>query len=702
MDRRLTMHRPFVVMAALPLGASAFFAVSPALGQDQSGPAIALPLPGTTAGEVPTSSYPAEFFAQFAPRNALDMILRVPGFSLKAGNPEVRGFAQAAGNVVINGQRPSAKSDSLVELLQRIPTDRVVRIEVWPGTHFGADYAGEIQVANVVLSSVDGVSGSTNAALERNYAGRFAFSGDAAVSWVTERHTFGLSSSYQNGVYDEEGIGRVFTPQDRVNPTAERTNRVVIDEPKKSATVNYAFDGKTLDSAHLNLKYTQSDLAYDELGSAEIFGATVRDRFVSDYDTSEFEIGGDATFAMLGGSLEAVALHTRRKRRFDDSFAFDVDSPVRDGFSQSLDDDRTETIGRVSYSRSVFGGASLQLGAETARNVLESSVDLIDLGSGERIDLPVDDATVAEDRFEGFVTLGFAVTRRLRAEAGLRYEHSSLSVTGDAEAQRTLSFWKPNVSLAWDAPEDTTFQLSVERTVAQLKFEDFISFAELKDDQINGGNAELLPERTWVVKLTGERALLGDGIARITFEYNRISLLQDRVPVPGGFDAPGNIGTGTLWAIDGTLEVPLAKIGIAGGRLSMQSSILLTSVEDPYTMEMRRFSGVPVASVNIGFRKDNRKSAWGVELAGTSQATIYRRDELDTTLARFPTVYAFYQFRPDKVSSLTFSIDNLTDISSRRRRTFFEPDRAEENPVLLQFRETRSHIVPRLSYKRSF
>ena len=45
----------------------------------------------------------------------------------------MRGFGQAAGNVVINGERPSSKSDNLATILGRIPAARVLRVEVGPG-----------------------------------------------------------------------------------------------------------------------------------------------------------------------------------------------------------------------------------------------------------------------------------------------------------------------------------------------------------------------------------------------------------------------------------------------------------------------------------------------------------------------------------------------------------------------------------------
>src|SRR5688500_13475011 len=46
--------------------------------------------------------YDPSFFAAFNPNTAGDMVLRLPGFALDTG-AEVRGFAGAAGNVLIDG-----------------------------------------------------------------------------------------------------------------------------------------------------------------------------------------------------------------------------------------------------------------------------------------------------------------------------------------------------------------------------------------------------------------------------------------------------------------------------------------------------------------------------------------------------------------------------------------------------------------------
>ena len=97
-----------------------------------SSAAFAQVAPPPAAPDGPRTYLPADF-AQFAPRTAYDMLTRVPGFSIEVEDVEERGFGEATGNVVINGQRVSGKSNDIVTELSRIPASSVERIEIVDG-----------------------------------------------------------------------------------------------------------------------------------------------------------------------------------------------------------------------------------------------------------------------------------------------------------------------------------------------------------------------------------------------------------------------------------------------------------------------------------------------------------------------------------------------------------------------------------------
>jgi len=102
------------------------------------------------AGERGVIPFPPSFFAEARPSTALDMIVRLPGFTLDRGD-SARGFAGTAGNVLVNGERPTTKSDSLEDILRRISASGVERIELIRGGAPGVDMQGQTILANVVI-----------------------------------------------------------------------------------------------------------------------------------------------------------------------------------------------------------------------------------------------------------------------------------------------------------------------------------------------------------------------------------------------------------------------------------------------------------------------------------------------------------------------------------------------------------------------
>ena len=131
-----TSTAALAIMAALPV---------PALAQEESGDA---PPPVATETLQAREVYTPGDFARFAPRNALDMLRQVPGFSI-VSTDQGRGLGQANDNVLVNGERLSSKSDDLFSQLGRIGTNRVERIEIVDGATLGIPGLSG-QVANVV------------------------------------------------------------------------------------------------------------------------------------------------------------------------------------------------------------------------------------------------------------------------------------------------------------------------------------------------------------------------------------------------------------------------------------------------------------------------------------------------------------------------------------------------------------------------
>ena len=71
------------------------------------------------------------------------MVNLLPGFTFSAGDPTLRGYAAAAGNVVIDGERVTDKQFALDTVLQHIPADQVDHIDVIEGGKPGLEMLGQ-------------------------------------------------------------------------------------------------------------------------------------------------------------------------------------------------------------------------------------------------------------------------------------------------------------------------------------------------------------------------------------------------------------------------------------------------------------------------------------------------------------------------------------------------------------------------------
>ena len=663
------------------------------------------PAAAQTGGAGGRTSYDAAYFQQFAPSTALQIVEHVPGFTLDSGNQDLRGFGQTAGNVVINGQRPSSKSDTLDTILARIPANRVARVEIGPGDLFGSEFLGKPQVVNLILTSTGGIAGTVEGTLRRSFSGQLIPIGSVSALTKRGRSTFNASISHTHASSDEEGYDTLQSLPDRAL-IERRTKFNHIREPGTAIAASWEYDDGVNRTAHINGKASLDKFVLTQENHVVPAMGIVRDDLLTErYRTRTYELGGDVTRPWLGGGIKLVGLLTRRHRLNKDLSLNRIDGDVLGGFAQDLDDDKEESVLRIVWNRGDWNGWSVETGAEGVINRLRSNVDLFtidDAGDRQIVDLPIGDAVVNEHRAEVFINAGRPIAPRMRLDFGLTWEGSRLIVTGDAEAERFLKFFKPKASLDWRSNNNWHVQLSVSRTVAQLQFEDFISVAELSNDRVNGGNANLLPERAWEFLATIERPILGDGLIKLEAGYTLVSQVQDRVPTPEGFDAPGNLGNGKKYILRNTFDVPLARLGIKGGRFTAHSKLNITSVEDPYTHRNRHFTAFNLWVWDVNFRQDLGKFAWGFGLSSNSDTVYYRRDEIDRTKEEAPYVTAFAEYRPSQRTTLTLGLDNATGAPVTRERTFFDPDRSNPNPSLFEYRKRNIHILPYVTLKHSF
>ena len=237
-------------------------------------------------------------------------------------------------------------------------------------------------------------------------------------------------------------------------------------------------------------------------------------------------------------------------------------------------------------------GLSFEAGAEASYNTLDYHLafSLTD-ENGEHvpIPLPIEDATVKEKRGEVYVSVGKNLSPAMRIDGGVNYEFSDLQVRGDATADRTLKFLKPNLTVDWKPGGGWHTQASIRRTVAQLDFYDFMSAANLSTNQVSGGNENLQPQRSWEFRADGRPSVVRRRLVQARSGARprqhasgpnpdlRPDAPERREPC---FDAPGNLGAGKRYFASLTVDAPLDKLW-SGLRVKFTGTYQKTRVEDP-------------------------------------------------------------------------------------------------------------------------
>lgn len=576
---------------------------------------------------------PADF-TQFAPRNALDMLQRVPGFNIR-GSDNQRGLGQATGNVLLNGARPSSKSDDIFAQLTRIPVSAVTRIEIVDGAQLDIPgLSGE--VANVVFENSGGLSGQFSWIPEfRPYNTHpLVTRGDVSVTRKSGDVTLeaGLNNldSSRGGA---DGPTRILNADGTLRQLREDVITSDYDSPKLSGKLTWDPAGERI--LNLNAHYQRIYQRFREDSQRTTPGApdelqTIRLR----EDRWNYEVGADYLFPLAGGTFRGIGL----RRRSHEPFAFEVISTLADGSPPTGDrfaqvGDTAETVARGEFSWKMLGG-DWQLAGEAAFNSLDNVASLATLDpNGTFVDVPFPDGSggVSEDRYEGSLSFGRSLTPKLSFQLNLAAEHSTIVQSGPSGLERSFLRPKGKLALAWKPSSDLDLAFSVQRRVLQLSFYDFLARAFLDDDNQNSGNNDLRPRQDWSFEGELNKSLGPWGKTQLKLIYRDVQDFVDIIPVGENGESVGNIPKAWAAAVVSTSTLTFDPIGLKGVRLDGTVVLQTSRLTDPFTGERRQWSNFGTRQVNLDLRHDIPRSqwAWGGGANHYHPLDGYRRNQSD-------------------------------------------------------------------------
>jgi len=653
------------------------------------------PPPVATQSAAPQGarSYTPPDFARFNPRNALDMLNNVPGFSIDGGDTERRGLGQATSNVLINGERFSGKSTDIFTELRGISASNVTRIEVVDGATLNiSGLTG--QVANVVTAS-QGLSGNYvwRPQIRARRTPARLLNGEISINGTIGGTQFTLgfrNDSFRNG---NAGPEYVIAADGTVLDIRDELLFVEGDQPRISASIRRNFgDGSIL---NLNGGFQLYHFNADETSPRA--NPTRLREFHEQEREHNYEFGGDYEFALGGGRLKLIGL-----RRFEHSpYSQTLTETFADGrptFGQRYTQvaDETESIARAEY-RWRGGRNDWQISLEGAINQLDIENALFDRNAaGDFVPVPFPNsaATVEEKRAEAMVTWGRPLSSTLTLQASLGGEYSQLSQTGAGGVTRTFYRPKGFINFAWRPREGLDISARLERAVGQLNFSDFVATANVSGGTQNAGNTNLVPPQSWNAQVQATRNLGPWGTATARLYGRWITDIVDIIPIGANGQSPGNIdGTATVFGLQWTSTFNFDPLGWRGAKLDMNLQFQRTRLDDPLTGVRRPINENMTRQIELNLRYDRPGTQWafGASAFQYRQSAGFRLDQrfrfLDT-----PGGLGVYVEHKD-VFGLTVrgSVDNLLGTNESFSRTFFDGRRNLTNSNVL-FREDRDRF----------
>lgn len=677
------------------------FDVSVALAQDATEPA-------SEESSSAIITYEPEYFEEFNAVTASDVVARVPGFDPDFGNSQ-RGFGGTAGNILIDGERPSSKN-SLSEVLDRIPLSQIERVELIRGGTSGYDSRGQSEVLNIVRRQDSGGSGTFEAQLkfwenaEPSFRGYFSRGGRVG-GW-----NYSASVRHDTDRKPTDQIERLSTPAGALIEDRDELTRTYYRNLVGAVNADATFGDTTVRwntrLEGFNFDNREASVVSDDMQRLDrvTFSSTGQ-------EATRFELGADIEHT-LNDEWTIKLIGLNRDNTDEGSSTFDTTNAdaSRSIFQQDWTFDSGETLLRSFANWRPNNRHFFEFGAEGAFNFGETRLSLsLDTGNGpQAIPLPISNTRVEEYRAEVFGSWIWQPNESWTIEPGFILEYSEIEQIGQGANQRSFTYPKPGLNVSWTMNDKNELTFDLDRTISQLNFSSFATSVQLNDDQTVIGNPQLEPEKRWRGELEWTRRFWDGASFSLLGRYEFAEDIIDLLPVTtingDRFDATGNIGDGTRVRVAADLTLPLDRFGFSNARLDADVTLQETSVTDPVTGVDRAYSGFPDNWWNLQFRKDHPESqvAWGFDLNSSGDSESFRLDEFQLNTQDNPTINLFIETTRFFGVTLRANLDDASRTESQRVRQLFDAPRDVGLIEFVETREANNGLLLRLTVEGTF
>jgi outer membrane receptor protein involved in Fe transport len=649
----------------------------------------------------PVLSYDLEYFQRFEPVSVGEMLKRVPGVTftsdvLEYDAVQFRGLPPGYTQVLINGRRaPGGEADRSF-FVDRIPAELVEKIEIIRSPRADQPSEGVAGTLNIVTkeaATFEGGFAKAGALINKDGTVRPSL-GAAYAGRIGEDTSYWGAINYQERRNAKKKVSlrfKKFTTGSLDPSDPQFKNTELQDDTRDgsdlsgSAEVRHEFGDKgfvRLQGFFVDTDRTEFERSLTYKGKALAFDGI--ETQLEDINQQTYTISGDARIP-LGGVDLGLAAGWSGYRENTSSTVYVGDN------GNDLNDLELDEVTRIDIKDNEYTGTvNLGFGGDAMR--FKVGVDLLHktrngLNDGDFLS---GEFKVKEDRYDPYARVTLEPMPDLTIDAGLRYEITRRTVSGEAVATTSYNAQtlNPSLHLRYAPTADDQFRASIARTVRRPSYDSISPFQDdgPGDEDATRGNPDLRNEKAWGVDVGYERRLGGRGIFGVNLFYRNVKdvielvALGDNPSNPlGQLFTPRNIGDGKTWGFEVDLSTPLTVIGMPDTGLFANYTYLDSEVVDPFTLEKRRFNNQPHHVYNIGFIQTLKKldASFGATVSGRSKATESNFDQT-VELKYDPDLEAFVEKRLGKHFVLRFSVQDILRRSKKEAFLKYDGDTYED------------------------
>ncbi|MBL4631138.1 MAG: TonB-dependent receptor [Paraglaciecola sp.] len=278
-----------------------------------------------------------------------------------------------------------------------------------------------------------------------------------------------------------------------------------------------------------------------------------------------------------------------------------------------------------------------------------------------------------EQRNEVFANFSWQFSH-VNVETGFAAEYSQIKVDGDNNDQQSLFFFKPSLSLVYNASQQTQYRFNLRRSVGQLNFGDFAASADLVNDRTFSGNPQLRPDTNIRAAIAMDYRFAKKGALSVELYHEWRQHVLEQIILPSGTHAWGNAGDATVQGLNTSLNLPLSP-WLPDAQLSIVANLMTADFNDPITDETRPLTELKNPIVSADFRQNlsELRISWGLGYQAYTESEVFYVNEynLYRTLSNWTAFIESFVFKDLKVrlsaqSSAEVQWDRMLYKNSRR------------------------------------